>query len=277
MRRLPVFVMVPVMNRPIEYTVDDQHVAVLRVNRPESRNALNWAAQEAFAEAVRQAGSDQTLRALIVTGTGDQAFVSGGDLKELADHPEAAAGERLNRVMSEALSDLIALPLPVIAAINGDAMGGGCEILTACDLRLATLNARFAFRQVNNGLTTGWGGTGRLVELLGQSHAMELLLTGRQFDATEAQRLGLVHRIIDQDEDPLTEALAWAHELIRLPRRALAATKALVHTATHLPLEDTGRLEAQVFINLWTSADHLEALAAFNEKRAPHFNRHNDV
>lgn len=267
------FVMVDPMTDLIEYTVDDQQVAILRVNRPEARNALNWAAQEAFAEAIQTAARDASLRALIITGTGDRAFVSGGDLKELAGHPEAEAGERLNRTMSHALADVIALPIPVIAAINGDAMGGGCEILMACDLRLAAPHARFAFRQVPNGLTTGWGGTGRLVELLGQSRAMELLLTARLFDAPEAHRLGLVHRIASDGESALVAALAWAHELVLLPRRALAATKALVHTATHLPLEDTGRLEAQVFINLWTSADHLEAMAAFNEKRPPRFNQ----
>ncbi len=265
--------MVDSMTSPIEYMVDDHNVGVLRVNRPEARNALNWAAQEAFAEAIHTAARDASLRALIITGAGDRAFVSGGDLKELVDHPDADAGERLNRTMSHALADVIALPIPVIAAINGDAMGGGCEILTACDLRLAAPHARFAFRQVPNGLTTGWGGTGRLVELLGQSRAMELLLTARLFDAAEAYRLALVHRVTGEGEDALTAALAWAHELVQLPRRALAATKALVHTATHLPLEDTGRLEAQVFINLWTSADHLEAMAAFNEKRPPRFNQ----
>ena len=168
-------------------------IAWPRVNRPAARNALTWSAQEGFAQAVAAARAADA-RALIITGAG-QAFVSGGDLKELANHPEAAAGERLNRVMSAALDDLVALPCPVIAAVNGDAIGGGCEILTACDLRLAAPGARFAFRQVHNGLTTGWGGAGRLVALIGQSRATELLLTGRTFDAAEAQALGLVHRL----------------------------------------------------------------------------------
>ena len=181
------------MSRSIEFNVNADGVALLRVNRPAARNALTWNAQEGFAQAVAAARAADA-RALIVTGAG-QAFVSGGDLKELANHPEAAAGERLNRVMSAALDALVALPGPVIAAVNGDAIGGGCEILTACDLRLAAPNARFAFRQVHNGLTTGWGGAGRLVALIGQSRATELLLTGRTFDAAEAQALGLVHRL----------------------------------------------------------------------------------
>ena len=260
------------VTRSIEFSVDEAGVGVLRVNRPAARNALTWSAQEGFARAVQAASEMPGLRALIVTGTGE-AFVSGGDLKELAGHPEAAAGERLNRLMSAALDGLIALPCPVVAAINGDAIGGGCEILTACDLRLAAPTARFAFRQVHNGLTTGWGGTSRLVELIGQSQAMELLLTGRMFTATEAQALGLIHRLAPPGTDTLAAARAWTEELLRLPRRALAATKSLVHAAGHLAPGDADRLEAQLFINLWPSPDHLEAMLAFIQKRPPVFNR----
>jgi len=260
------------MSRGIEYDVGSDGVALLRVNRPASRNALTWAAQEAFAEAITAAGRDPAMRVLILTGAG-AAFVSGGDLKELAGHPEAAAGERLNRGMSAALAALTELPAPVIAAVNGDAIGGGCEIVTACDLRVAAAGARFAFRQVHNGLTTGWGGAARLVALIGQSRAMELLLTGRMFDADEAFRLGLVQRVAPPGTDVLDAAYAWAGELLQLPRQALTATKALVHAAAHLPPADANRLEAQLFINLWPSADHIEAMAAFADKRPPEFNR----
>ncbi len=260
------------MSRSIEFDIDANGIALLRVNRPAARNALTWSAQEGFAQAVATVARSAEARALIVTGTG-AAFVSGGDLKELAGHPEAAAGERLNRTMSAALDGLSALPLPVIAAVNGDAIGGGCEILTACDLRLAAPQARFAFRQINNGLTTGWGGGRRLVELIGQSRAMELLLTGRAIDAAEAQALGLLHRVIAPGEDVLAVAHTWAAELVHLPRHALAALKTLVHAAAHLSPTDTARLEAQLFINLWPSPDHLEAMTAFAQKRPPVFNR----
>ena len=260
------------MTKSIEFHTDSAGIALLQVNRPAARNALTWAAQEAFARAVQTARETDGLRVLIVTGVGE-AFVSGGDLKELAGHPEAAAGERLNRVMSGALAGLIALPCPVIAAVNGDAIGGGCEILTACDLRLAAPKARFAFRQVQNGLTTGWGGAGRLVKLIGQARAMELMLTGRMVDAAEAQALGLIHRIALPDTDVLDAAYTWAQDLLRLPQRALAAIKTLVHAAGHLSPADTDRLEAQLFINLWPSPDHLEAMDAFAQKRPPVFNR----
>jgi enoyl-CoA hydratase/carnithine racemase len=259
------------MSGSIEYSANNSGVAVLRVNRPASRNAFTWAAQEQFAATVTAAGQDPDIRVLIITGTG-QAFVSGGDLKELVDHPERTAGERLNRVMSAALANLITLPYPVIGAVNGDAIGGGCEILTACDLRLAAGSARFSFRQVHNGLTTGWGGTGRLVDLIGQSRAMELLLTGRSFDAAEALALGLIHRIVPANSDVLDAAYQWAEELILLPRQALAATKMLVHAAVHLSSAETQTLEARFFVDLWSSPDHIEAMRAFGEKRTPQFN-----
>lgn len=261
------------MNNGIDFDIDNEGVAVLRVNRPAARNALNWAAQEGFATAVAAVAASPTIRSLIITGAGDQAFVAGGDLKELSSHPETAAAERLNRVMSAALMQLTQLPLPVIAAVNGDAFGGGCEILTACDLRLAAAHARFSFAQVKNGLTTGWGGTGRLVRLIGQSRALELLLTARLLDATEAQQIGLIHRIVPAGADALTAAHAWAAELLELPRQALASLKALTHAAATLSLSETAAYETRLFTNIWTDPDHLEAMAAFVEKRAPVFNR----
>lgn len=260
------------MNPPIEYHVEDS-IGLLRVNRPAARNALNWEAQEAFAAAVERAAVDPSLRILIITGAGDQAFISGADLKELSRHPEAAAGERLNRTMSRALAMLGELPLPVIGVANGDALGGGCEVLTACDLRIAAASARFAFRQVHNGLTSGWGGAARLVPLIGQSRAMELMLSGRVIDAAEAQQIGFIHRVVEPGRPILEAAEAWAHELLPLPRRALAAVKALVAAAAHQPASAVNRLEAQAFVELWTTADHLEAMRAFTEKRPPIFNQ----
>jgi enoyl-CoA hydratase len=261
------------MTNPIVFEITENGIAILRVNRPQARNALNWAAQEAFATAVTQTAQKEAIRVLIITGTGDKAFVAGGDLKELANHPETAAGERLNRTMSRALAELTQLPIPVIAAVNGDAFGGGCEILTACDLRICGAHSRFSFAQVKNALTTGWGGTGRLVQLIGQSQAIELLLTARLFEAEEAYRLGLIHRIVPLGEDVLAAALSWAEELRPLPKHALASTKALSHVASHMPLPETDAVEAELFVNLWSHPDHVEALNAFVEKRKPEFNK----
>jgi enoyl-CoA hydratase/carnithine racemase len=259
------------MNNGIEYGVNEG-IAELRVNRPQARNALDWTAQEGFAAAVTTVSQDPAVRVLIVTGAGKKSFVAGGDLKELSHHLETAAGQRLNRVMSAALAQLVALPIPVIAAVNGDAFGGGCEILTACDLRLAADHARFSFAQVKNALTTGWGGTGRLVWLVGQSRAVELLLTARLFDAAEGKRLGLIHRVVPAGEVQVA-ARAWAEELVALPRQALAATKELVRTVPQLSPAEISRYEAELFTDLWAQPDHREALAAFVEKRPPRFNQ----
>ncbi|MCB9006094.1 MAG: enoyl-CoA hydratase/isomerase family protein [Ardenticatenaceae bacterium] len=258
------------MTKEIEYTQQDG-IATLRVNRPAARNALNWAAQEQFAAAVAEVGGDTAVRVLIITGAGDKAFVSGGDLKELSQHPEREAGERLNRVMREALVQLTRLPIPVIAAVNGDAFGGGCEILTACDLRLAASRARFCFAQVRNALCTGWGGTGRLVNLLGQARALDLLLTSRIFSAEEAQAMGFVQQVVDETVGLETAVSQLAHTLIQLPKHALAASKQLVYTASQLPVTATNALETELFVELWSEPDHLEALAAFREKRPPNF------
>ncbi len=257
----------------IQFHVDGQGVAIMRVNRPHARNALNWSAQERFADLVTAVSLDPAIRILIITGSGNRAFVSGGDLKELIDHPERSAGERLNRVMSRALSELMALPIPVIAAVNGDAFGGGCEIVAACDLRISADWVRFSFAHVRNGLTTGWGGTGRLVRLIGQSRATELLLTGRTIDVEEAQRIGFVHRVVSAEQDILQSARAWANDLIALPRDALAAAKALVYAAGNMSLNQLGEFETEQFVELWETANHQEALAAFQQKRGPSFNQ----
>lgn len=246
----------------IHYHVDNG-LGILQINRPQARNALNWQAQERFSQLIETAAHDDTLRVLIITGTGDQAFASGGDLKQLASHPEAAAGERLNRVMSTALARLAELPAPVIAAVNGAALGGGAEIVTACDLRLAAARASFHFVQVKMGLTTGWGGAGRLVRLIGQSRALELLLTGRPLDAQEAWQIGLLHQVVPAGEDVLTAARQWATSLMELPQHALAALKSLVYFAGHSPLAETCRYEAQLFTRLWGQPDHQQAMAAF--------------
>lgn len=257
----------------ILYHLDEAGIAALKVNRPQARNALNWAAQERFAEVVTHVASDSNARALIVTGIGDRAFVSGGDLKELQQHLEKEAGERLNHVMSGALAQLRQLPIPVIAAINGDAFGGGCEIVTACDLRLTGSQARFSFAQVRNALITGWGGTNNLVRLIGQSRALELLLTGRMFDAKEARQMGLVHRVVAEEVNVFEAAYEWAVDLIKLPREALAATKRLVYATDHLSGTELAQMESDLFVGLWDTPNHLEALNAFAEKRPPIFNQ----
>jgi enoyl-CoA hydratase len=246
-------------------------IGELMINRPEARNSLNFAAQAEFAERVAALATASDLRALIVTGSGDKAFVSGGDLRELAEGQTHELGESLHRVMTGALDALTRLPVPVIAAVNGDAVGGGCEILTACDLRLGADHARLRFAQVAVGLTTGWGGTARLVRLVGQSQAMALLLRPRPMTAEEALRTGLLHHVVPAGLSVREEALRWASELAALPRDALAAAKYLVHAAAAESPEVVAELERRLFLALWAKPDHLEAIRAFLEKRPPRF------
>jgi len=256
----------------IDYHIQN-NIAILRVNRPAARNAFDWAAQEQFADLIAMVAADDTLRALIITGAGDKAFAAGADLKQLANHPEAAAGRRLTSIMKPALQQMVALPIPVIAAVNGDALGGGCEIVTACDLRIAAPHARLGFVQVRNALPTGWGGAHRLVQLVGQSRAMELMLTSRILNAEEAQAIGLIHRISPVEMDVLDAAMAWAEELAFWSKGALTAVKSLIQTASTHSVAETNAIETELFTNLWPQPDHLEAVAAFVEKRAPHFNQ----
>lgn len=259
------------MSTEIILTIEDQ-IATLTVNRPAARNALNWAAQEQFAAAITAVAQQTAVRLLIITGVGQQGFVAGGDIKELVHHVRPEDGARLNRIMSQALQQLGQLPFPVMAAINGDAFGGGCEILSACDLRIARSEARFCLAQVKNGLTTGWGGAARLVALVGQSRAMELLLTGRVFTAVEAQQIGLVHRLVGPEQVWQTAVAEWANELVQLPASALAALKQLVRAASEQPAAPLAELEKALFVQQWVHADHVEAMAAFIEKRPPQFN-----
>ncbi len=257
----------------VDFSMDENGVALLQVNRPERRNALDWEAQKGFAEAVTAVSQSPSARILIITGTGDKAFISGGDLKVLSQDLSLETGKKLYKLVDQALTQLTQLPIPVIGAINGDAFGGGCEVLTACDLRIAVPSARFSFAQIRNGLTTGWGGTGRLVRLLGHSRAMELLLTGRVFDVFEAKQLGFVHRVVEKEEDLMTAVYEWANQLIRLPQHALASLKSLVYTASSSTLTETNQKEKELFIELFGNIDHTEAVQAFVQKRKPQFNR----
>ncbi len=248
----------------------ENDVVVLTVNRPEARNALNLEAQLAFAASINQLAENPPA-VLILTGAGDQAFIAGGDLNELAANPSPEAGEQLHTIVKDALIKLTQLPCPVIGAINGHAAGGGVEVLSACDLRVANPTAKFHFVQVRMGLTSGWGGVPRLVHLLGQSVTMNLMLNGASIDAAEAQRIGFVHRICPDGMSTLDAAIAWANELVQLPADSLAALKALVRYSTGKDIRYGYAKETEHFLPLFGGPSNLEALNAFKEKRAPQF------
>ncbi len=256
---------------PVSLTFPHPGVGLLMVNRPHVRNALNWEAMAAFAQAVEQAHATPALRALVVTGAG-RAFVAGGDLKVLAAHPSADDGRRLSAAMTHTLARLEALPCPTIAAVNGPARGGGSEIALACDLRVLAEDADLGFVQIEQALTPGWGGGQRLLRLVGYSRALELLLEGRVLDAATAHRWGLANRLAPPGQ-ALEVALAWAREIAARPPHTVQAIKALLRGGVTLPPAAAAALEHALFPPLWANETHHRAVQRFLERRTQKDNR----
>ncbi|MDJ0755323.1 MAG: enoyl-CoA hydratase/isomerase family protein [Ardenticatenaceae bacterium] len=253
----------------IDYQLEDE-IGWLTINNPQKRNALTFEMQTQFAELV-QTLAHAPPPLLVIHGRGDRAFASGGDLQELQQDLSPGGGQRLASIMRPALDALTTLPCPVVGAANGDAAGGGVEILTACDLRIAVPSAKFHFAQIRNGLITGWGGTGRLLHLIGQSHAAACLLAGKTLTAAEAQTIGFIHHLLPAEPPFKSAVRSWVKRLLSLPRHALHQQKKLLWL-TYLHNADLYHAEEQLsFVSLYGGPDHLEALSAFQEKRKPNF------
>ena len=255
------------MSKEIELEISNG-VAVLTVNRPNSRNALNWNTQQQFADAINSCAADDAVRVLIITGAGN-TFIAGGDIKDHVDEHEPETGRRLGTIMGGALRQMTEMPKPVIAAINGPAYGGGCEIITACDLRIMAASAKLQFVQAKMGLTTGWGGAARLIHLVGASRALEFLLTTAPIDARTALNCGLATRVSLRGDSTLEVALEEARRLLILPSSSLGALKQLVWESADL--ERGYSAEKRHFLNQWSHPHHAEAVNAFIEKRPPNF------
>jgi enoyl-CoA hydratase len=244
-------------------------VALLTLNRPQSLNALNASLLDELRQAILQVRDDSRLRAVVITGTGSRAFAAGADLKDLSAMPPVAmqayaqAGQRVFALIEH-------LGKPVVAAINGFALGGGCELAMACTVRIAADTARFGQPEVNLGLMPGFAGTQRLVRLVGKGRALDLLLTGRQIDAADALRIGLVERVVPAAA-VVSEALTIAGELAAKPPLAVRSILEAVHRGTETTFEAGQALEAALFGLLASTADMREGTAAFLEKRTPVF------
>ncbi len=221
-------------------------VATVTLNRPEVLNALNGRMLEELAQAFAQLAGEPDLRAVILTGAGPKAFAAGADIGELNALGDASAGEA-QAARGQALTvALEALAVPVIAAVNGFALGGGCELAMACDIRIAAENAKFGQPEVNLGILPGYGGTQRTTRLLGEGMAMYLCLTGEMLDAQEALRAGLVQKVVPAD-GLLAEAQRIAGLIAAKAPLAIAATKRAIVDGAHLPLADGLALEARHF------------------------------
>jgi enoyl-CoA hydratase len=251
--------------------IEESHesVAMVTLNRPEKLNALSREMVSALSESFKSFESDTELRAVILTGAGDRAFSAGTDLSELihvsADEARVVAerGQQLCRQIEQS-------PVPVIAAINGIAAGGGCELALACHLRIATPLAKFSLPETKLGIIPGYGGTQRLTRELGRARALELVLTSGTINAENALRLGLVNRVVDASE-LLAAAEALAREITQLAPLAIRACLKAVVRGTELPLEEGLALEAKLFASLFATEDMREGTRAFLEKREPVF------
>lgn len=255
-------------DHPLTLTADGA-VRVLTINRPARRNALDGATLERLAECLEAVVGDAGARVLVLTGAGDKAFVAGADITEfqgLSSDDARALAHRGQRVMRR----LETLGRPVIAAINGYALGGGCELALACTLRLMSTTARLGLPEVKLGLLPGFGGTQRLTKLVGRQRALEWMLTGRQIDAAEAVAAGLVLRAVEPDR-LMPEALALAHELAQGAPLAQAYILACADRALELPLDAGQDVEASYFGLAAATDDMREGVSAFLEKRTPAF------
>jgi enoyl-CoA hydratase len=223
-----------------------------------------------LAETFARLAADDDVRAVILTGSGPRAFAAGADIGELNALPHARAGEAQARKGQALTQQIEAMRVPVIAAVNGFALGGGCELAMACDIRIASENARFGQPEVNLGILPGYGGTQRTARLLGEGMAMYLCLTGEMIDAQEALRCGLVQRVVPADE-LAGEARRIAELIAGKAPVAIAATKRAVVAGAALPLADALALEALLFGQAVSTEDFQEGTRAFLDKRKPAF------
>lgn len=253
---------------PIDLETRDR-VAIVTLNRPESLNAFDIAHLRQFIAVLSSVANDASVRALIVTGAGERVFSAGADIKQMA-HMTPAEGQQFGELGHAVTGALERMPVPVIAAVNGLALGGGCEIAISCDLRVAAENAQFAQPEVTLGIPPGWGGTQRLPRLVGPGFAAEMIYTGRRVDANDALRIGLVNRVVPGSE-LLTTALEIATRIAANSPRAVRAAKNLIGLTFGLDFAAGLSAEATAFGAAFQSPDQAEGMSAFVEKRIASF------
>lgn len=253
----------------IKLAIEDAVVTVT-IDRPNRKNAIDVETMIELEDALRQIEQDRHILVMILTGGGDEAFISGGDLKYFKSLDSLLKGREMSVLCSNVLNHLEKLDIPVIAAINGYAFGGGCEFALACDFRIASWNAKFGFRQINMGIMTSWGGGKRLVNTVGKSKALMLMLTGDIITAEEALAVGLVDRVVDEGR-ALSEAETLARKIAKNAPLSIRFIKSFTHSAMDMSSTHASMLETEMFSILWGSSDHDEAVKAFFEKRDARF------
>ncbi|WP_427023596.1 enoyl-CoA hydratase-related protein [Aureimonas ureilytica] len=241
-------------------------VALVRLNRPAQLNALNLALAEELVAATEALAADRSVGAMVLTGS-DKAFAAGADIAEMADK---SAEEMVERDFFAIWDRFAAARIPKVAAVNGYALGGGCEVVMMCDFAIAGEGARFGQPEVRLGVIAGMGGTQRMTRLIGRSLAMDLHLTGRTMRADEALRAGLVARVVP-DAEVVSTAMAAAAEIAAHSRAAVRLAREAVAKAEELPLGEGVRYERALFHRLFGTKDQREGMAAFLEKRPARF------
>ncbi len=255
----------------MSYLITDisNHIAVITINRPEALNAFNDDLIKELESALNDCIEDEDVGVIILTGAGDKAFIAGADIRKMQNMtPEQALqfgqlGQHLTRVIEDS-------PKPVIAAVNGFALGGGCEISLACHIRVASDNAKFGLPEVSLGLLPGWGGTQRLPRVVGNGYAHEMIVTGQMIDAERAHHIGLVNHVVPLKK-LLDTAIGLAQSILKNSPNAVARAMRCIQKGRGISLEDGLNIEVNAFKRLFTSEETQEGLAAFVEKRKANY------
>jgi enoyl-CoA hydratase len=252
---------------PVDLQRHGEHVAIVTINRPEALNAFNTDLLRELLGVFDRVAADASIRAVVLTGAGERSFVAGADIKEMALLSEAE-GREFGQLGHATPNRIGSMPQPVIAAVNGFAFGGGCELAIACDFRIASENAQFAQPEVSLGIPPGWGASQRLPRLIGPGLAADLILTGRRIKAEEALRIGLVNQVVPLS-DLIPTAIALAEQIAGNSPRAVTSAKQLMRRAFDGPLDEGLAAEIDAFAGAFGTPDQREGMAAFVEKRAP--------
>ena len=256
------------MHQTLEYR-EDGAVATIRLHRPEKKNSLNAEMRHEMASLLNDLARKAAIRALVITGS-DEIFCAGADISEMGGPPNAESSYHHAREFQILFDQIESLPQPVIAAVSGFALGGGCELALAADFRIASETARFGLPEIKIGAFPGGGGTQRLSRLIGIAKAKEMILIGDPINAQEALAVGLVMKVTSK-EKLMDEAKDLAAKLAALPRLALQASKMLIHRSQELDLATGLEFEARTFAAIAHTHDLAEGTRAFLEKRKANF------
>lgn len=244
-------------------------IATITINRPKALNALNLDTVTELKDAIEKIAVDKAVKVVVITGAGEKSFVAGADIKEMATKTPAE-GREWGQFGQNVFTEIENMPQPVIAAINGFCLGGGCELSCACDIRYAAENAKFGQPEVGLGITPGFGGTQRLTRVVGRGQAKELIYTGGMIGAEEAKAIGLVNKVVPQEE-LMPTVLKLAGKIAKNAPVAVQLSKAAINRGINCDVVTGIAYEAEVFGLCFSTNDQKEGMAAFVEKRKPTF------